>query len=384
MQKPKGQAMADYRRLMNSPRVVDIDITSRCNLRCLYCFHLTSPADTRSELRADQWDAFLEECGDASVMSVTIGGGEPFIREDLPDIIASVVKNRMRFSILSNGGLITPDIASYIRSTGRCDYVQISVDGSTPAVHDRLRGRGSFDGAIRGIRTLQQAGVPVTSRVTIHRYNLTDLDNIARLLLDDLGIASISTNSVGHLGRAREFESEVQLSPAEMCDAMERILILAQQYEGRITAQAGPLSLAQAYQEMEDARQEGREILGRGYLTGCGCMWQKISVRPDGMYVPCGMLSHITIGDIATDSLLDIWQNHPDLQELRRRYQIPLSQFPECAACEYRMTCTGNCPAGAYTRTGEINVPSPEGCLKKFLSGGGRIIRVAGSDKVWM
>ena len=98
-------------------------------------------------------------------------------------------------------------------------------------------------------------------------------------------------NSVGHLGLAREFEAEVQLSPAEMCEAMEQILTLAKRYQNRITAQAGPLSLARAYQEMEKARLEGREIPGRGYLTGCGCMWQKITVRPDGVYVPCGMLS---------------------------------------------------------------------------------------------
>ena len=132
MQRGKDKVMDEHRRLMTTPRGVDIDITSRCNLRCLYCFHRTSPADTRSELNADQWDTFLKECGNASVMSVTIGGGEPFIREDLPDIIASVVKNRMRFSILSNGGLITPDIASYIRSTGRCDYVQVSVGRIMP------------------------------------------------------------------------------------------------------------------------------------------------------------------------------------------------------------------------------------------------------------
>jgi len=361
---------------MNTPKSVDIDVTSRCNLKCLYCSHRTSAADTRNERSTAEWTKFIEECGKAAVMSITIGGGEPFIREDLAEIIHAIVKNRMRFSILSNGGLITPEIASYIKSTRRCNHVQISIDGSCPDTHDRFRGAKSFEAAIRGIRILQNAGVIVTSRITIHRYNIHDLENTAHLLLDEIGLESISTNSVSHLGLAQEHEKEVQLSPLEMCDAMERILLLAEKYRQQITAQAGPLSLGKAYQEMECARIEGREIPHRGFLTGCGCMWQKITVRPDGVYVPCGMLAHIELGRINQDSLIDIWQNNRELQKLRERYLIPLDSFPECADCEYRMTCTGNCPAGAFTRTGDVYAPSPDGCLKQFLANGGRIVQV--------
>jgi len=369
-------AMGEERRLMRSPKSMDLDITSRCNLRCKYCFQRTSPTDTRTELPAEEWAAFCKELGDCSVMSVCIGGGEPFIREDLPEIIDAVVENRMRFSILSNGGLIGPEIAGYIASTGRCDHVQVSVDGSCPEVHDTLRGPGSFAGAMRGLRTLQDAGVPVTSRVTIHRYNLDDLENTARLLLDELGMRSISTNSTCYLGVARENPDEVELTTSEFSDAMERSLLLAEKYPGRISAAAGPLSLGRAFPEMEKARREGRTIPGRGYLTGCGCMWSKLAVRPDGMIVPCNMLAHIELGRINRDRLLEVWQGHPDLNRLRNRYIIPLSTFPECADCPWQMTCTGNCPASSYTRTGEVFAPSPDGCLKLFLKNGGRIVNL--------
>lgn len=361
---------------MRSPKGMDLDITSRCNLRCQYCFQRTSPTDTTNELPAEEWTTFCRELGDCAVMSVCIGGGEPFIRDDLPEIIDAVVENRMRFSILSNGGLITPEIAAYIASTGRCDYVQISIDGSCPEVHDSLRGPGSFTGAIRGLRTLQDAGVKVTSRVTIHPYNLGDLENIALLLLDELGMAGFSTNSTCYLGAARENRDEVELTPDEFCDAMERSLLLAQKYPGRISAAAGPLSLGRAFQEMERARREGRAIPGRGYLTGCGCMWSKLAVRPDGVIVPCNMLAHIEIGRINSDRLLDVWQSHPELNRLRNRYTIPLSRFPECADCPWQMACTGNCPASSYTRTGDVFAPSPDGCLKMFLAHGGRIVHV--------
>jgi SynChlorMet cassette radical SAM/SPASM protein ScmE len=368
--------MAEQRRLMKTPKSLDLDITSRCNLRCKYCFHRTSPADTGGEVPTDTWVRFMDELGTCAVMDVTFGGGEPFIRDDLPALIDGVVRNRMRFSILSNGGLITPEIARYIASTGRCNYVQISIDGSCPEVHDRLRGPGSFDGAVRGIKILQAAGVPVTSRVTIHRYNLDDLGNIARFLLDEIGMGGISTNSACYLGLARANEEEVSLNAAEQCRAMEIILDLAKRYNNRITAAAGPLSMGRNFQEMEQARLDGRSLPGRGFLTGCGCMWSKMAVRPDGMMVPCGMLAHIELGRIHEVPLIDVWQNHPEFTRLRQRYTIPLSRFSECRECEYRMMCTGNCPASGYTRAGDVYAPSPDGCLKKFLEEGGRIVAI--------
>ncbi len=241
-------------------------------------------------------------------------------------------------------------------------------------MHDRLRGAGAFEGAMRGIRILQEAGVPVTSRVTIHRYNIDDLEQTAALLMDRIGMGSISTNSACLQGLAREYEDEVMLTPAELCDAMEKILDLARRYNNRITSQAGPLSLARGYREMEEARRQGRSIPGRGYLTGCGCMWSKLAVRPDGTYVPCSMLSHIELGRINRDRLIDIWQNHDMLTELRQRYRIPLSSFEECADCPWQMTCTGNCPAGRYNRTGDVYAPNMDDCLKRFLERGGRFV----------
>lgn len=368
--------MVEPRRLMQSPKTMDLDITSRCNLKCKYCYQRTSPTDTKTELPTGEWAAFCRELGDCAVMSVCIGGGEPFIRDDLLEIIDAVVENRMRFSILSNGGLIRPEHADYIASTGRCDYVQISVDGSRPETHDSMRGPGSFAGAMSGVRTLQDAGVPITSRITIHRYNLEDIENTVHLLLDEIGMPSISTNSTCYLGVARENPDEVALTPAEFCDAMERSLIIAEQYRGRISSADGPLALGRTFQVMEKARAEGRAIPGRGYLTGCGCMWSKLAVRPDGVIVPCNMLAHIELGQINHDRLLRIWQDNPELNCLRNRYTIPLSTFSECADCPWQLTCTGNCPASSYTRTGNVFAPSPDGCLKRFLEHGGRIVNL--------
>ena len=62
----------------------------------------------------------------------------------------------MRFDILSNGTLITDEMAAFLASTGRCDGIQVSIDGSIPMTHDVFRGEGNFLKAIRGIEAPQE------------------------------------------------------------------------------------------------------------------------------------------------------------------------------------------------------------------------------------
>jgi radical SAM protein with 4Fe4S-binding SPASM domain len=86
------------------------------------------------------------------------------------------------------------------------------------------------------------------------------------------------------------------------------------------------------------------------------------------------MLAHIELGHINQDSLAEIWQNSPALNQLRNRQTIPLTEFEFCAGCAYIPYCTGNCPGLAYTLTGTVDSPSPDACLRRFLEEGGAII----------
>jgi len=153
---------------------------------------------------------------------------------------------------------------------------------------------------------------------------------------------------------------------------MESLLRLRQKYEGRISATAGPLAEATIWLEMERARKEGKAgIPGGGFLTGCGGATEKIAVRSDGVMVPCIQMSHIPLGKVNVDDLREVWQYHPELNKLRERYRIPLSDFEDCRDCDYIHYCTGNCPALAYLIVGDANHPSPDACLKRFLEEGG-------------
>jgi SynChlorMet cassette radical SAM/SPASM protein ScmE len=364
-------------KVMHSPRSVDVEITSRCNLRCRYCYYFDNPAVVYSDLPTGEWLRFFDELGRCSVMDVTLQGGEPFMRQDLPELIEGIVANRMRFSILSNGMLIDDNISKFIAETGRCNSVQVSVDGSSPEIHDACRGKGSFEGAIQGIHTLKRHKVPVAVRVTITNQNCNDLENIARLLIEDIGLNGFGTNSAGYLGTCRQNVDDVMLTTSQRQFAMEALLALSQKYNGRISATAGPLAEARYWSQMEAARAENRPPFPvGGYLRGCGCYNNKMAVRSDGAMIPCCMLSHMEMGRINQSSLIRVWQHSPVLSQLRRRFDIPMTEFYFCKACQYMPYCTGNCPGLSYTLTGEVNHPSPDACLRRFLMDGGSIDKV--------
>ncbi len=361
-------------RIMRTPKALDLEITDKCNLRCTYCSHFTSAGNVGKDLPKEEWLQFFEELGRCGVLEVCLTGGEPFFRQDVDELIEGIVRNRMRFQVLSNGTLITDEIAAFLASTRRCNHVQISIDSSIPTTHDAFRGNGSFSKAMQGIQSLQRHKVRVGVRVTIHRKNLRELDDVAKLLLEDVGLPQFSTNAAAYMGLCRQNSEEVQLTPEDESLAMETLLRLCEKYKGRISATAGPLEAGRTYSMMEKCRVEGKECIpGRGVLGACGGVMSHLAVRADGVMVPCGQISHIELGRINVDSLQEVWQNHPELNRMRERRSIPLSDFEFCRGCEYINYCTGGCPATAYTICGDVNHPSPDTCLRRFLAEGGKL-----------
>jgi SynChlorMet cassette radical SAM/SPASM protein ScmE len=362
--------------VMRSPRSVDIDITAACNARCLYCYHFDDDVDRGpDDLPTSEWLRFFDELGRLGVMDVTLAGGEPFLRADLGDLIDGIVSNRMRFTILSNGALLTDEMAAFLAATGRCDGVQISVDGSRAEVHDAARGAGSFEGAMRALDILRLHQVSAQVRVTVHRHNVDDLEAIAELLLVELDLPGFGTNSAGYLGSCRVHADELMLTIGERERAMKTLVTLERRYPGRVQAMAGPLADARLWARMEEARRsDAAPFPEGGRLTGCGCPWERLAVRADGAILICPMLPDIVLGHVNVDSIERVWLDHPALATHRERSDIALASLPECDGCDYRPYCTGNCPGLAYALTGSVDRPSPDACLRDYLSAGGALI----------
>ena len=343
--------------LINSPEFLDIALTGRCNLTCQYCFYADEMA-ARSDLTTDQWLGFFSQLGELGVMDLTLTGGEVFTRRDLFDLIDGVIANRMRYGLLTNGTLITEKTLAQFdqgKRRLRLNLIQVSLDGSCAKVHNLSR-PNSFERAVRGLRLLKEANFPVTVRVTINRHNLNDLENTARFLLEEIGLSSFSTNDAAPIGAGCYNAGDVSLTPFEMKTAIESMARLVERYPGRLKAQSGPQANKVCFEEMEHARRTGEktERWQMGSLSGCGCIFSKISILHDGSIVPCIMMPGAIMGNITRVALVDIWQKHPILQALRSRGSIAMSELPRCSQCEWAEFCNGGCPGLAYQLTGDF------------------------------
>ena len=328
-----------------------------------------------SDLSAEDWKIIIGKLGKAKVMRVTLTGGEVFARPDIFELIDSVIENRMRYSILTNGTLINEAVIEAF-GTGkrrlRLDSIQVSIDGSCPEIHNLSR-PGSFTSAIRGLKLLVKNRFPVTVRVTVSKHNIDDLVNVTELLLDDIGVPSISNNEASPIGAGCTYESEIALDHVDTLKAGLMLETLQKRYPGRITANAGPLAKLRMYRQMDNARQTGEVAVEwkMGFLSSCGGVFNRLGILHDGTMVPCSMLPDLTMGNLLTDELLDVWRNSPVMKEVRDRYTVPLSEIPACANCEWVEYCNGGCPGIAHQIQKTLLEPDRRDCYRDFLKSNG-------------
>jgi len=355
---------------ISNPKRCDIAITGKCNLNCRYCYYADEMA-SKIDLPTADWLSCFDQLAKLGVMEVGITGGEPFLRTDLFQVIDGIIENRMRYNICTNGTLINESVLASF-DTGkrrlRLNNIQLSVDGSRAEIHNLSR-PDSFERVIPAVRLLKARQFPVEVRVTINRHNLNDLENIARLILDDLGLPSFSTGEAFAMGMGCTNQHEVTLTSAEQFSAMKKLDLLLEKYPGRIIAQAGPLAKRRAFTEMEDARLSGVKTSRwcMGSLSGCGCVFSRIDVLHNGDIVPCHILHGFVMGNIKADSLGDIWQNHPYLIALRNRRNNPMQEVFGCENCVWASFCNGSCPAMAKEISRDFNSPSLFDCYRHFL-----------------
>ncbi|MFQ5615137.1 MAG: radical SAM protein [Anaerolineales bacterium] len=359
-----------YPGVMPAPKAIEVCITGRCNLTCRYCFYADEMVSL-SDLPTERWLAFFDELGDLAVQRVTLTGGEVFTRRDLFVLIDGVIANKMRYSLLTNGTLITGKTIEEFKIGKRrlrLDSIQVSIDGSCAEIHNRSRPPNSFDRALRGLRLLVENEFPVTVRVTINRHNVDDLENIARLLLEDVGLPGFSTNEAEQMGTAQCSGQDVVITPQERYRAMKTLMALSEKYQGRISASAGPLSRAQMFADIEARIARGETgIPGRGTLCSCGSVFNKMAVLHDGTMTPCNLIPNLTMGLIGENALKDVWQRHPSINVMRQRREIPLGSLPTCHDCLYTDFCAGGCPASVVSRGGQLNERDPLICYRLYL-----------------
>ena len=138
-----------------------------CNLRCDYCCVRSSPSAPRRELGLARVQRIAREAEELGVKEIFVTGGEPFLLENIGEILASCAVAAPT-TVLTNGMLFTGRRAESLRTLPR-DRValQISLDSATPALHDLHRGPGTWARTREGIQRARALGFRVRLAATV-------------------------------------------------------------------------------------------------------------------------------------------------------------------------------------------------------------------------
>lgn len=212
---------------------VALNITSRCNLRCLHCYNGSGECASGDMDRVQLFraaDAILT----LNPFNLCLCGGEPLCCPDLLPLLEHLRGRVPRISMVSNGFSMDDAWAKRLVEYG-VTAVQISLDGAYAWQHDSLRGTaGSFERALRAIRLLKEAGMPqVVCAILPNRLNADSLEEYVRLCLS-AGVDIIRAMPFLPSGRGRSMGRPLMLDDAGYFRFRRSLWRLARKYVGQI------------------------------------------------------------------------------------------------------------------------------------------------------
>lgn len=319
---------------------VNVELTLACNLRCLHCGS-TAGRPRRDELTTAEMLRLVRDLRALGCREMCLLGGEPFLRPDWFRICRAVCTSDMDLVLITNGLRVTPALVAQLRKLPRLDRIGVSLDGATPAVHDRIRGRrGSFDAAWRAIRLLADAGFEVGAITTVSKWNLRDLPNLRDLLLGRNVTWQIQTATP----QGGRFDRKLALTPREYYRVGRFLSACRRRYSVDELPVAGAHGVGYC-----------SSVLGPvGELPdwhGCGGGLATLGITSDGGVKPClSQSDDRLVGNIRDRPLAEIWRDD-DLFRRTRRFRIEmLKGF--CRDCGHARDCRAGCPHVALAATG--------------------------------
>ncbi|MBA4416404.1 MAG: 12,18-didecarboxysiroheme deacetylase [Syntrophus sp. (in: bacteria)] len=344
--------------------VVVWNTTKRCNLKCVHCYAFAEGEGPRQgELSTDEGKSLLDDLAAFGVPVILFSGGEPLLREDLPELIDYAVKKGMRAVISTNGTLITEEKAR-IFSQFSLSYIGVSLDG-IGMVNDSFRGvQGAYEKAIAGIRNAKKAGIKVGLRFTINTRNFQEIPKVFDLIEKE-EIERVCFYHLVYAGRGSKLIEE-DLSHEETRKVVDYILerTKASFDRGRplevLTVDNhadGPYIYQRLLKEDPDRAQEVYELLmmneGNASGIGIGCIDEAGNVHADQFW------RSYSFGNVKERPFSEIWMDTTDplMAKLKHKKDYVKGR---CAPCRWLSVCGGNFRVRAEAKTGDLWAEDPQ------------------------
>jgi len=162
--------------------------TLACNLRCKHCL-VSAGARLKEELTTSEILKLVDDAVELGVRRIYLTGGEPFIKDDIFEIIEYITREKeLELIVLSNATLFDDEkISKLDKLKSQKLILQVSLEGPTEEIHDKLRGEGSFNKTVDGIKRLVDIGIIPIVSTAVSKYNEDDIKSTSEFL-STLGI----------------------------------------------------------------------------------------------------------------------------------------------------------------------------------------------------
>lgn len=319
---------------LRAPVNVTWEITLKCNLACRHC--LSDAGKTmQAELDFNQCRSLIQKLAAMQVFQVNIGGGEPFIRDDFLDLLDYAHQNRIVTCVSTNGTLIDDDLARRLARL-KMLYLQVSLDGATPAVNDAIRGKGTHAKILQAADVLAKHGVAFSFNTVLTRINYPQLEDL-RKLAAGFG-AELRVSRFRPSGRGKS--SKADLGPDN--NQLEAFAVWLEQHQLVRTGDSFFCLTS------ENRRRKGLDMCGAAKMTCC--------IDPSGHVYPCAFLQEpeFLVGNIRHEDFKTLWDHSPVFNHLRHL------RVDTCVSCSRFEHCRGGCPAMAFHTYHDLSRPDPE------------------------
>jgi mycofactocin radical SAM maturase len=325
---------------LSAPVNVTWEVTYRCNLSCVHCLS-DSGARRPGELTTEQCKRVIDAMSDNKVFQFSIGGGEPFVREDFMDLLDYAHDKGIVTCVSTNGTMINDEIAR--RLDHKLVYIQVSLDGASPQSNDAIRGEGSFRRALRGLEFLKKHNIEVSINTVLTRLSFPELDDLAALAVS-MG-AKFRVSRFRPSGRGKKSWAQLNVSKKHM-------LSFSDWLSAHMNVSTGDSFFSVAH---EDRKALGLNMCGACKLTCC--------VSPLGEVYPCAFLQEkeFCAGKLPEMAFAPMWADSPVFQSFRQL------EIRSCESCDRFELCHGGCPAIAYHTQKKLGLPDP-GCLSNCVT----------------
>jgi radical SAM protein with 4Fe4S-binding SPASM domain len=324
----------------NIPLSVQLDLTYRCNERCVHCY---LDHDDHGEMTTAEIKHLLDEMAEAGVFILTLSGGEIFLRKDFFEIL-EYARRTLLFCVKlkTNAILVREREAARLRDLG-VESIQISIYSHRPEVHDAITlVPGSLKRSLDAVKFLKAQGLRVVLANVLMVQNAQDYR--ARALAEELGVECTLDPTITPMMDGDRGVLSLNVDQTALREVFRDQELVGDVDEFcAIAAPADENSLA---------------------ALPCSAGHTTCYISPYGEVFPCVQFP-LPTGNVRTQRFLDIWRHSDQMNDVR---SIRLKDLTTCTSCSHVSNCT-RCPGLAYME-GNMRGPSSQDCEKSFVKTG--------------